>query len=109
MRSSVRFAFARVLAWSAALAVVAGGVASAQDEKGVAEPAGKVLTVCAVPASMPRADKAADGTGRGLDVALVRLLGRRLGRPIEFHWCASAECSWHCLPERRCDLVIGQP
>jgi polar amino acid transport system substrate-binding protein len=28
---------------------------------------------------------------------------------FEFHWCASAECSWHCLPEGRCDVVIGQP
>jgi polar amino acid transport system substrate-binding protein len=69
----------------------------------------KTLTVCAVPASMPRMGKAADGTPQGLDVAVARSVGRRLGRPIEFHWCAGAECAWHCLPEGRCDLVIGQP
>ena len=32
-----------------------------------------------------------------------------LGRPVEFHWCASAECAWHCLPDGRCDVVLGQP
>jgi polar amino acid transport system substrate-binding protein len=69
----------------------------------------KTLTVCAVPASMPRMGKAADGRPQGLDVAVVRLVGQRLGRPIEFHWCASAECAWLCLPEGRCDVVIGQP
>ena len=34
---------------------------------------------------------------------------RILGRTVEFHWCASAECAWHCLPEGRCDVVVGQP
>src|SRR3954463_1296730 len=72
------------------------------------EPA-KPLVVCAVPAAMPRTGKAADGTPRGLDVAVVQHLGRSLGRPIEFHWCASAGCSWSCLPAGRCDVVIGQP
>ena len=42
-------------------------------------------------------------------MAVARALGRVLGRTIEFHWCASAECAWHCLPEGRCDVVIGQP
>lgn len=82
-------------------AVLSAGRAPAADPK--------VLTICAVPASMPRTGKAADGTGQGLDVEMARLLGRRLGRPVEFHWCASAECSWNCLPERRCDIVVGQP
>ncbi len=69
----------------------------------------KALTVCAVPASMPRMGKAADGTPQGLDLAVAQSVGRHLGRPIEFHWCAGAECAWHCLPEGRCDLVVGQP
>src|SRR5207249_5990 len=69
----------------------------------------KPLVVCAVPAALPRTGKAPDGTPRGLDVALVERLGRRLGRSIAFHWCASAECSWNCLPAGRCDVVIGQP
>ncbi len=69
----------------------------------------KPLTVCAVPAAMPRTGKAPDGTPRGLDVALAERLGQSLGRSIEFHWCASADCSWNCLPAGRCDVVLGQP
>jgi polar amino acid transport system substrate-binding protein len=69
----------------------------------------RTLTVCAVPAAMPRTAKAPNGTPRGLDAAVVQGVGRVLGRAVEFHWCASAECSWHCLPEGRCDVVIGQP
>jgi polar amino acid transport system substrate-binding protein len=73
------------------------------------EPPRKPLVVCAVPAAMPRTAKAPDGTPRGLDVAVAERLARCLGRAITFHWCASADCSWHCLPEGRCDVVIGQP
>jgi polar amino acid transport system substrate-binding protein len=69
----------------------------------------KPLTVCAVPASMPRADKAPDGTPLGLDPALAQLLGRSLGRKIEFHWCANPSCSRNCLREGRCDVVLGLP
>ncbi len=58
---------------------------------------------------MPRTGKAPDGAPQGLDVAVARSVGRVLGRAIVFHWCASAACSWHCLPEGRCDLVAGQP
>jgi ABC-type amino acid transport substrate-binding protein len=67
------------------------------------------LTVCAIPAAMPRMGKAPDGTPQGLDVAVVQHLGRILGRTIEFHWCANPQCAWHCLPEGRCDIVLGQP
>jgi polar amino acid transport system substrate-binding protein len=67
------------------------------------------LTVCAIPASMPRTGKAPDGTPEGVDVALAQQLGRVLGRAIEFHWCASAQCAWNCLPAGRCDVVLGQP
>ncbi|MFI5455424.1 MAG: substrate-binding periplasmic protein [Isosphaerales bacterium] len=69
----------------------------------------KVLTVCAIPASMPRTGKAPDGTPEGLDVAVAERVGRALGRTIEFHWCANAQCAWHCLPAGRCDVVLGQP
>ena len=62
-----------------------------------------------MPAAMPRTGKAPDGTPRGLDVAVAERLGRSLGRTIEFHWCASPECAWNCLPAGRCDLVLGQP
>jgi polar amino acid transport system substrate-binding protein len=74
-----------------------------------ADPPRKPLVVCAVPAAMPRTGKAPDGTPRGLDVAVAERLARSLGRAIAFHWCASADCSWHCLPEGRCDVVLGQP
>ncbi len=82
---------------------------AADDGDGAARSQAKVLTVCALPASMPRSDRAADGTPRGIDVAVAQAVGRLLGRAVEFHWCASADCAWHCLPEGRCDVVIGQP
>ncbi len=97
--------------------VTAGGlicaalvVASAHaGDDGAHAPLSKVLTICAIPRSMPRTDKTADGKPIGLDVAVIERLGRILGRPIEFHWCASAQCAWNCLPAGRCDVVIGQP
>ena len=39
---------------------------------------------CRGPARRP------DGAPQGLDVAVAQLVGRQLGRPFEFHWCASA-------------------
>jgi ABC-type amino acid transport substrate-binding protein len=74
-----------------------------------ADPSSKPLTICGVPASMPRTDRTPDGQPRGLDAAIAERVGRVLGRPVEFHWCANAGCSWHCLPEGRCDVVAGQP
>jgi polar amino acid transport system substrate-binding protein len=69
----------------------------------------KVLTICAIPGSMPRMGKTAQGKPAGLDVAVVERLAKILERPIEFHWCASTQCAWNCLPAGRCDVVIGQP
>jgi putative heme-binding domain-containing protein len=89
--------------WLLIGAVLVSPPVSAEDAPG------KPLVICAVPAAMPRTEKTPDGTPRGLDVAVAERLARVLGRAIEFHWCASAECSWHCLPEGRCDLVVGQP
>jgi polar amino acid transport system substrate-binding protein len=66
------------------------------------------LTVCAEPAAMPRTGKAPDGTPQGLEAALAKLLGRHLGRKVEFHWCANSTCAWRCLREGRCDVVLGQ-
>ncbi len=77
--------------------------------KGPTASAVKPLVVCAVPASMPRTDRAPDGRPRGLDTAVAEAVARVLRRPVEFHWCASPDCSWHCLPEGRCDIVVGQP
>ena len=31
------------------------------------------------------------------------------GETVEFHWCANADCAWHCLPAGRCDMVVGLP
>jgi polar amino acid transport system substrate-binding protein len=58
---------------------------------------------------MPRTGKAEDGSGQGVDIAVARLVAAELQRPLEIHWCASAACSWKCLHEKRCDVVIGQP
>ncbi len=111
MTSSVRPAL-----WPGLLAVLlvvglvlVSSAAVRGDGEPAAGPSPKVLTVCAVPSAMPRTGKTPDGTPQGLDVAVALLLGRGLKRPIEFHWCASAECGWSCLPEGRCDLVVGQP
>ena len=78
-----------------------------QDD-GITTPA-KVLTVCAIPASMPRSDKAPDGAPRGIDATIARHLGRMMRRTVEFHWCANAGCAWNCLPAGRCDMVVGLP
>ena len=92
--------------------LVAGGLSSrptpalAEDaDAGKARP----LVVCALPAALPRTARGQGDQPLGLDVAVVRLVARRLGRPLEFHWCASAACSWNCLPQQRCDIVIGLP
>jgi polar amino acid transport system substrate-binding protein len=69
----------------------------------------KVLTICAIPDSMPRMGKTAEDKPIGLDVTIVEQVAGTLGRPVEFHWCAGAQCAWNCLPAGRCDLVIGQP
>jgi polar amino acid transport system substrate-binding protein len=89
------------------LAVAALALLTAIPIRAETEP--KPLVFCAVPASMPRADKAPDGTPLGLEPALAQLLGRSLGRKIEFHWCTSAVCSRTCLREGRCDVVLGLP
>ncbi|HEV3004342.1 MAG TPA: transporter substrate-binding domain-containing protein [Pirellulales bacterium] len=69
----------------------------------------KVLAFCAEPTAMPRSGKDADGSPRGLDVAIAQMLCRKLGRDFEIHWCASAACSRNCLRSRRCDLILGHP
>ena len=69
----------------------------------------KPLVVCAVPDSMPRTGRTSDGSPQGLDVAVARLVAQKLGRKLEFHWCASAACSWNCIRTRKCDVIIGQP
>lgn len=67
------------------------------------------LIVCAVPNAMPRTGRADDGSPQGLDVAVAQLLAKELGRTLEFHWCASAACSWNCVRDKKCDVVVGQP
>ena len=69
----------------------------------------KPLVVCAVPDSMPRTGRTSNGSPQGLDVAVARLVARKLGRNLEFHWCASDACSWKCIGNRECDIIIGQP
>jgi polar amino acid transport system substrate-binding protein len=58
---------------------------------------------------MPRMGKTGEGKPIGIDISVVEQVARLLGRQLEFHWCAGAQCAWHCLPEGRCDVVIGQP
>src|SRR5205085_2835135 len=95
------------------LAVGCAGVvmllAGAQAPPSASPEAPKALVFCAEPAALPRTGRAPDGTAQGLDVVVAQLVGRALGRPVEFHWCANAACSARCLREGRCDLIIGQP
>ena len=94
--------------WSFVVPLKAERARGGDEDDGAVAPT-KVLTVCAIPASMPRTDKAPDGTPRGLDVAVAQRVGRILGRTVEFHWCANAGCAWSCLPAGRCDMIIGLP
>ena len=82
MTSAIRFG--RVLGY-AALALVrcwclesGASFGGEMHDDGAASPT-KVLTVCAIPASMPRTDKAPDGTPRGLDVAVAQQCGTHSG------------------------------
>jgi polar amino acid transport system substrate-binding protein len=107
------FRFDRALRYAAPMLLVFGGlklerVQGGEESDGVTAPT-KVLTVCAIPASMPRTDKAPDGTPRGIDVTVALRVGRILGRTVEFHWCANAGCAWSCLPAGRCDVIVGLP
>ena len=106
MTSSFRYGLVSILC---TIPVVSCAFGDEPDKSRAANPASKTLTICAVPASMPRTGKAPDGKPLGLDTAVAERVGRVLGRPVEFHWCAGAECGWHCLPEGRCDVVVGQP
>jgi polar amino acid transport system substrate-binding protein len=74
-----------------------------------AEAGPKPLVFCAEPSSLPRTGRAPDGSAQGLDTALAQLLGRSLGRNVEFHWCVNAACAWRCLRAGRCEVVLGQP
>jgi polar amino acid transport system substrate-binding protein len=104
MKSSIGIVLVSILAVASAL-----GDEPAKDQGRAVTSSPKPIIICAVPASMPRTGKTSDGKPLGLDTAVAEQAARLLGRPVEFHWCASADCSWHCLPEGRCDVVAGQP
>lgn len=100
------------VAW--AVAIVVGGLSAAaasesDSDRPAANEGKQRLVICAVSGGMPRMDRAEDGSGRGIDIAVAELLATELGRTLEVHWCASAACSWNCIRNRKCDLVIGQP
>ena len=111
MTSAIRFG--RFLGLAALALAASGGWNANQRGSGGDDDAPnsptKVLTVCALPGSMPRTDKEPSGTPRGLDVAVAQSVGRILGRTVEFHWCANAGCAWSCLPAGRCDMIVGLP
>ena len=99
----------KLVATIAVICAASGRVLACGDYNDGPVTPSKVLTICAIPGSMPRMDKTVDGKPVGLDVTVVERLAKILERPIEFHWCASAQCAWNCLPAGRCDVVIGQP
>lgn len=69
--------------------------------------AAEPLRVCADPDAMPRTGRDEDGKPQGVDVAVARLIGRRLNRPVTFVWHGQA-AAWKLLLDGKCDLVIGQ-
>src|SRR5437868_5033783 len=71
-----------------------------------AEEKPKALIFCAEPAAMPRTGKETDGSPKGLDVAVARLICKQLGRSFEVHWCASPSCSRRCLRDKNCDVIL---
>ncbi len=73
-----------------------------------ASAAGEKLVVCVDPEAMPRTGRAADGTAEGVDIAVAKQVGQRLGRPVEFLWRPGA-VAWKQLADGDCDLVMGQP
>jgi polar amino acid transport system substrate-binding protein len=66
------------------------------------------LVVCALPAAMPRTGRDKGESPQGIDLAVAELVAGRLGRTLKVHWCTSYSCSWNCVSQRRCDVVLGQ-
>ena len=73
------------------------------------QPKNEKLIVCALPAAMPRTGRTKDRAPQGIDLKIAQLVSHHLGRELEVHWCANSTCAWNCLPQQRCDVVIGQP
>lgn len=67
------------------------------------------LTFCAAEDAMPRTGMEANGTPKGLDYAVARLICKKLGRSLEAHWCANDACARRCLREKSCDVILGYP
>ncbi|MDA1050567.1 MAG: transporter substrate-binding domain-containing protein [Planctomycetota bacterium] len=99
----------RSLALASACFVILLNTGIATSDETSKDADSKPLVVCAVPTAMPRTGRASDDSPQGLDVAVAQLVAKQLGRQIEWHWCASASCSWSCIRDGRCDLVIGVP
>jgi polar amino acid transport system substrate-binding protein len=89
---------------SALLIAVLGSLASARG----AEEKPRPLIFCAEPSAMPRTGAVGD-SARGLDVAVAKLICKKLDRAFGVHWCASPACSRKCLREKRCDVILGHP
>ncbi len=100
--------------WTGLLSQAAGVFAilflsSAGSLSAHAEDNPPLLTFCATEDAMPRTGMEANGTPKGLDFAVARLICQKLGRSVEAHWCANATCARRCLREKRCDVIIGYP
>ena len=87
---------------AAALGLVAlGGAASAQTSDLVSE---KAFRVCSDPAGWP----ASAEDGSGYENRIAELLGRELGRPVEYTWYPmSTGFIRNTLNAAECDVVMG--
>ena len=101
----MRFAIQLLLA--SLVTLVDSGLAWPDEKSKQAD--NETLVVCALPSAMPRTGRGPDKEAMGIDVAVAQLVAKQLGRQVEWHWCASASCSWNCIRNGRCDVVIGVP
>jgi len=71
--------------------------------------AGVPLRFCADTTAMPRSGQRPDGSWKGVDVEVARLIAAKLDRPLQLIGCAADTCRWKKLKNGLCDVVIGVP
>ena len=67
------------------------------------------LRFCVDTTAMPRSGQRPDGTWKGVDVEVARLIAAKLDRPLQLIGCAADTCRWRKLKNGLCDVVIGVP
>lgn len=64
------------------------------------------IRVCADPNNLPLSNR----QGEGLENKLAQVIGKQLGRPVEYVWWSQRKnFATHSLDQNACDLVLGVP